>query len=384
MTRVTRLPGALGAGLLLAAACTTQEPADAIVALPPASVLLEDPELLGVKDVRRTEDGGLVVLSRYSPYLRWYDAGGQLVCVGGWSGDGPGEFRYPWAFVRHAPVPMVADPNHRRLTILETCAGRSRQVRLPDLAPEARRDLGDLTYGDPHQLAHGAGGLVAAGFPGSINHASGLLPVAVLELSLEGEVRDTILDYRVVPGRDALLQGARWLIPIPLWDTCPDGSVVAYDGVHPELTRWQSAGGARERIPLPGWLAVRRTLPDDEVRIHIRHWLILEAIEFRSDTSAIEAQVDEAIARIRPAFGRTAPTLTRLLCDDQQRVWLQEFALRDHPTGRSAGWTVLEGPRIRRVRFPDTFHLLTIDKGAGLGVLVDPYGVETLARVATH
>lgn len=365
----------------LSAACTTAETPASIEAMPPAAVLVEDPELLGIKDLRATDDGGVVVLSRYSPYLRWYDAAGQLLCVSGFAGDGPGEFRYPWAFVRHASAPMVSDPNHRRMTTLRGCREEPTLLRFPDIVPDARRDLQRLTYGDPFQVAFGSEGFIASSFPAPINQAHGLLPAVIVQVSAAGVVQDTLADFRAVPGRDEVVRGAWWLIPIPLWDTCPGGDLVVYDGVTANLTVIAPDGVTRRAMELPKHLALTLELSTEDVRRHVRHWLILEAIEFREDTATIDAKVDEAIRMARAVFGRTAPTVTRILCDDRSRIWLQEFDLTDDPTGRSARWTVLDAEGVRRVRYQPEFRVLTIAQGRALGVLVDPDGVETLAAV---
>jgi hypothetical protein len=371
------------AGTVLASlACEGGDRPSVIEDLSPAVLLVEDPELHGVKDVRPTADGGLVVLSRYAPYLRWYDRDGRLRCVNGYAGSGPGEFRYPWAFVRHAPEPAVSDPNLRRLTTVPGCGGNPTPLRFPDVVPDARRDLPDLTYGDPYQVAFIGGDFAASSYPAPINQASGMLPAVIVRIAAGGTLGDTLASFTDVPGRDDVVRGARWLLPIPLWDSCPGGELVTYDGLARELHVAGPPPALRRAVPLPAHLTVQRPLVTEEVRAHIRHTLILEYLSFQDDTAEVDARADEVVREARAWFGHQAPAITRVLCDDRSRLWLQEFDLYDDPTGRSARWTLLDGARVHRFRFPPSFQPRTIARGQALGVLVDRFGVETLAAVA--
>lgn len=367
--------------LILAAACTAAPDREVIVHLPAATILVEDPDLHGVKDLRPTESGELVVLSRYSPYLRWYDREGRLICVGGHAGDGPGEFRYPWAFVRHAPAPVVSDPNLRRLTTIPGCREEPSLLRFPDVVPDARRDLPDLTYGDPYQVAYAAGGYFTTSFPAPITLASGFLPATIVRVSGGGVLGDTVVSFRTVPGREEVVRAAQWLLPIPTWDACPNGELVTHDGIAGHLKVLGHSPAGDRLIALPGYLSQRRELSVEEVRLHVRHTLILEYLSFQDDTLEVDARADEVLRLARSWFGHTAPALTRILCDDRSRIWLQEFDLHDAPTGMSARWTVIDGEARRRVRFPTEFRVLDIRADRAYGVVIDRFGEETLAAV---
>jgi hypothetical protein len=71
-----------------------------------------------------------------------------------------------------------------------------------------------------------------------------------------------------------------------------------------------------------------------------------------------------------------------MLCDDEQRVWLEEFSTADHPLGYGRSWRVHgESGAAKVVRFPARFAPHHLAAGKATGVFTDSLDVPRVATV---
>jgi hypothetical protein len=370
--------------VLLASACSggTDRETLPLVATSSATPLLQDSTLHDVRRVWYQSADRIAVLTSYEPLLRRYSLGGVPEAQFGRNGDGPGEFRLAWAPVENAPGLEVWDPARARIVTLSATGIETGATPVRGLVPNTRIDIGDVTFGDPFQVAAHPRGFVLQSFPAPISTADDLLNGSLVVLSRAGLVTDTLFNFRTVPGRDRLVGPARRLLPVPLWVGCPSGSLIIYDGVTPELRILED--GARQRAavrPLPAHLHLGEPLAESEVRNYVRHTLIYEYLEHQADTLEVDAEVDRLLAEGRSGFGRIAPTVTRLLCDEEGAIWLNEFSTSDDPIGYSRYWTVMAAEGTYRVEMPTRFRVHQVRAGGAIGTTADPYGAVDVATV---
>ncbi len=369
---------------LLASACNgaTDRGALPLVGTSSPSPLLQDSTLHDVRRVWYPSADRIAVLTSYEPLLRRYSLGGVPEAEFGRKGDGPGEFRLAWAPVDYAPGLEVWDPARARIVSLSATGVETGATSVRGLVPNTRIDIGDVTFGDPFQVAAHPAGFVLQSFPAPISAADDLLNGSLVVLSRAGVVVDTLFNFRTVAGRDRVVGPARRLIPVPLWAGCPSGSLIIYDGVTPELRILEDGDRQRAAVrALPPHLHLGEPLADSEVRHYVRHTLIYEYLEHQADTLEVDAEVDQLLAEGRSGFGRIAPTVTRLLCDEEGAIWLNEFSTRDDPIGYSRFWTVLAAEGTYRVEMPARFRVQQVRAGGAIGTTMDPYGVVEVATV---
>ncbi len=71
-----------------------------------------------------------------------------------------------------------------------------------------------------------------------------------------------------------------------------------------------------------------------------------------------------------------------VLCDENGRLWLESFSLKDSPLGTGRTWTVV-GPRGTEssITLPADFRLMLLRAGRGYGVQLDSTGADFPAWV---
>ena len=115
-----------------------------------------------------------------------------------------------------------------------------------------RGDIDVVTYGDPLRVAATANGnIVKAEFPSAVMWASDVWTGAVVRFGSHGTV-ERMVDFGSLRGASHEdVRTRRFLVPVPLWDACPDGSVVVLDPLARFLYHVESSWEERDSLPVP-------------------------------------------------------------------------------------------------------------------------------------
>ncbi len=117
------------------------------------------------------------------------------------------------------------------------------------------------------------------------------------------------------------------LVPVPLWDACPDGSVVVLDPMARFLYRIDSTWEERDSLFVP-WDVPPLTRAD---RINYLKGQMKAELQRQSvEASEMEAMLARAEEGGRDQFPAAAPLAVDLKCSEGQ-VWMQEYDGAAHP-----------------------------------------------------
>lgn len=204
-----------------------------------------------------------------------------------------------------------------------------------------------------------------------------------------GDLRQIVLLSGPTPieFRDTLYAGpprtgssdAEFLVPVPLWATCSDGTVVVFEPPD-RLISIRPALGTADTIDLP---LLGRRIEEGDIRRFLRHSMEVELIgRPRPPDEVIERRINQVVRRGREMFGTEAPSATSLLCDDRGNVWIQGFDTEEHPVGFGRDWWIVDtGHIVATVRFPRGFQPRAIHRFGVVGTRRDALDVERLFYV---
>ncbi len=201
---------------------------------------------------------------------------------------------------------------------------------------------------------------------------------------VEGDVAGEVLvDFRNdLPGSaDGASDQAPGLVPVPLWDGCPDGRIAVLDPIALTLHLFGSGEDESEAIRLP-WEPA--TLQGREKLAYIRFQVEAEGRGEGADAATIDRVAESAFAQAEDLFPQDAPAGVDLRCAPG-RVWIQDFDGDSHPLGYGRHWRTvsLDGssPRFARVVLPPGFQPLRVSAHEMLGVVTDHVSMQRLARL---
>jgi hypothetical protein len=124
-------------------------------------------------------------------------------------------------------------------------------------------------------------------------------------------------------------------------------------------------------------------LTTDDIRRYLTSQIEAESRRRPLPPAQLRQVIDEVLESRRAAFSKTAPPAVRILCDTQDRIWLNRFATDVSPLGFSSQWLVVDdGGESRHVRFPVAFVPYEIGEALVYGIQHDSLGVERVATVA--
>ena len=341
----------------------------------------EDP-LWEVRDVV-AHDGTIWALTASAPYVHGFAASGELTSRFGISGEGPGEFRFPSA-VWPGKTPgslTVWDPGSFSALTFSGYGALLSSVHAPVLGA-IRSDIASVTFGDPFRAVRVPGGLVTARYESGVNHGTDLWNGRLVRIPDDGGDPQVLIDFATeLPGA-AMRPAGSLLVPVPLWDGCPDGRIAVLDPVARTLLMLNADGGVRDAFALP-W----ETAPlDGETRIAYMTARVRSEVE---DGSASEAEIvsyaTEAARTAAEMFPVEEPLGVDLKCAPNT-VWIQEFDAVSHPLGQGPLWRTVnfdgETPTFSRVAFPPDFNPYRITEMLAIGVLLDAVGLQRVATVS--
>jgi hypothetical protein len=349
----------------------------------PAISAVTDTLLFGVRDVAVTADGDIWVLSRHDPFIRRF-TGGQLVAAFGRSGEGPGEFRAPWSFVRGDRLipPRVFDPGARLIVRLDTAGRELARSSFRTTWGFVRSDIEDVSYGQVFRaLSPSDSELVSLVYLGDVGTTRDLRRSALVRFTALGRPLDTLISFRNRFDPQTDRSAARWLVTVPLLAGCPDGTTAVYDGIAPEI-RGYSGLEPVWRIAMPTSLARSRDMPAADLERYVRFRVLGELLENQADTSTLTRRVEEQLRSTKSWYAATVPPIVGLLCDLRGRAWLQHFDTRDDPLGKGRIWTVLgRQGQTATVRVPAGFVPLAFRQTTIVGISRDALGVESIGSI---
>ena len=384
--RVSRIPMSLPiVALALAfAGCAEERSSDpALISIDSDEVTWESTEgaLWGIADVL-ARDGMIWVLSPVEPFVHGLQYGAEMVAFGT-QGDGPGEFRSATALL---PLGAVGE-----ITVWDA-ASRLYRTFAADGLPVANRDAGEVgtvrgnidvvTFGDPLRVAVTAeGGTVRGEFAGAVMWGSDLWTATLVHTGADGNV-ERLVDFGDLHG--AFHEEVRTrsvLVPVPLWDACPDGSVVVLDPMARFLYRIDSTWEERDSLFVP-WDVPPLTRAD---RIsYLKGQLNAELQGRRVEDGEMEAMLARAEEGGRDQFPASAPLAVDLKCSEG-RVWMQEYDGAAHPLGFSQTWRTValagDTQPYSEVTLPPAFQLFRVSDEHLLGVLTDDMDLQRVASI---
>ncbi len=384
--RVSRIPTSFlsFALTLLVAGCAEGRSSDpTLISIDSNQVTWQSPEgaFWGITDVLE-RDGVIWVLSPVDPFVHGLRSGAEVAAFGS-QGDGPGEFRSARALL------PIGDAG--QITIWDAASRLYRTFShegLPVSAREAgalgtvRGDIDVVTFGDPLRMAATAkGGTVKAEFPGAVMWGSDLW-TARLVRSEAGSKVQRLVDFGDLRGASHEdLRTRSVLVPVPLWDACPDGSVVVLDPMARFLYRIESSWEERDSLFVP-W-DVRPLSRSDRLN-HLSGQMKAELQGQRVESSEMEAMLARAEEGSRDQFPASAPLAVDIKCSEG-RVWMQEYDGAAHPLGFGRKWRTVSlagsTSAYSDVILPPAFQLFRVSNPHLLGVVTEDMDLQRVASI---
>lgn len=341
----------------------------------------EDP-LWEVRDVV-VHDGTIWALTASAPYVHGFAASGELTSRFGTSGEGPGEFRFPSAVWpgKNPGSLTVWDPGSFSALTFSGYGALLSSLHAPVLGA-IRSDIATVTFGDPFRAVRVAGGLVTARYESGVNHGTDLWNGRLVRIPDNGSDPQVLIDFATgLPGA-AMRPAGSLLVPVPLWDGCPDGRIAVLDPVARTLLMLDADGAVRDTFALPWDLAQL----DRSARVAYMTARVRSEAEGGSVSEAeIVSYATEAARSAAEMFPAEEPLGVDLKCAPNA-VWIQEFDASSHPLGHGPLWRTVnfdgETPSFSRVVFPPDFNPYRITETHAIGVLLDPVGLQRVATVS--
>lgn len=315
-----------------------------------------------VRDVRRLDDGSILLVNGASAELRLYAADGAFVRAVGGEGEGPGEFRSPdWVNVIAGDSLLVYDRQLRRLSLMSPDLGFVRSVNLP----------GTPQSGFPRAIGAFTDGTILVGIEqapeGPSRPGVRRNPIAYVRLSPTAELLDTLA---VMPGEEMMT-------------TDTEAFILFMPVLFGRSTMAASHGGR----------AYLGSNDSYEIRAHGRDGRLESIVRRLGEPQPVppgareermramsEGEDERLGGMLEEAFGQmpapeTLPAYASFLPDDAGNLWVQ--AMR--PTEDSPYvWTVFdaEGRLLGTIELPPRFAPRHIGSDFVLGVVRDELDVE--------
>lgn len=357
----------------------------------PASISFDSDQLIWqspegafweIADVLEKDDM-IWVLSPADPFVHGLRSGAEVVAFGN-QGDGPGEFRSARALL------PLGDAGH--ITVWDAGA-RLYRTFSSDGAPVSTRDAsaigsvrGDIdavTFGAPLRVEAATGGkIVKAEFPGAVRWGGDLWTATLLRSSADGTVERTVDfgDLRGASHED--LRTKSILVLVPLWDACPDGSVVVLDPIARSLYLIDSSWAERDSLLVR--LDVAPLTRTDRLN-YLQGQMESELRGQQIESSEMEAMLASAEEGSRDQFPVLAPLAVDIKCS-QGGVWVQKYDGASHPLGFGRTWHVfaLAGSpsAYTTVTLPPGFRLFRVSDSHLLGVVTDDMDLQRVASIS--
>ena len=378
MSRIIRY----AAFALLPCACGEAGEADsAHIVIDPDQIAWESPrgDLWGVLDV--VERDSLVwVLTSADPFVRGFRRGVEVAAFGR-RGDGPDELRSALKLVDRGAVGEITvwDAGAR---LYRTFSEAGTVVAASDAGPlgTVRDDIDVVTFGDPLRVAAAAGGTVRAEYDGVVSWGAAIWSGRLALYDDDGVV-GPLVDFTELPGASHEDLSARSiLVPVPLWDVCPDDRIALLDPLARNLYLVGSGWETRDSVSVP-WEVRPLTIEDRLAYVRAQMEAELQGQELGVE---IQPMLEQAEEMTRDQFAPSTPVGVDIRCAPG-RVWIQEFDGESDPLGRGRHWrtVALAGsePTFTRVTLPGGFRPYRISDSRMLGVVTDTLGLQSVAGI---
>jgi hypothetical protein len=175
------------------------------------------------------------------------------------------------------------------------------------------------------------------------------------------------------------LRTRSFLVPVPLWDACPDGSVVVFDPMARFLYRVESGWEERDSLFVP-WDA--RPLSRSDRLNYLSGQMKAELQGRRVESGKMEAMLARAEQGSRDQFPAAAPLAVDIKCSEG-RVWMQEYDGAAHPLGFGRRWRTISlaghTSAYSEVTLPAPFRLFRASESRLLGVVTDDLDLQRVA-----
>jgi len=384
----SRLPSPAVLGVLAVLSCPDPDAAQMpVVLVADRSLSVVSPTESPLWEVRDVSDihGTIWALTASAPFVHAFSPSGKLTSRFGRSGEGPGDLRFPHTVWPGRPNGglTVWDQGFSAALTFSSRGNLLSSLRAPN--PGAiRDDIATVTFGHPFRAVGVPGGFVAARYDSGVNHPDDLWNGSLFLVPDDGGDPHMLIDFALeLPGA-SMRSLAALLVPVPLWDGCPDGRIAVLDPITRTLFLLDPADPspeARESITLP-WSSppLNRDVRLEYLTSRVR----AEAGDNGLSDAEILSAATEAEKRAEPVFPDEAPIGVDLKCAPG-RVWIQEFDGSAHPLGYGRSWrtaTLDRSPAtFSRVVFPADFQPHRISASRALGVVADPAGHHHVATV---
>lgn len=385
--RATRAPSRfLGVALtLLVAGCAEAHGTDPVsISIDADQMTWQSPEdlLWGVADVLE-RDGVIWVLSPVEPFVYGLRSGAEVATFGT-QGGGPGEFRSARALLPLGEIGQITVWDAAsRLYRTFSSDGMPVSTREARAIGTVRGNIDVVTFGDPLRVAATAGsGTVRGEFAGAVMWGSDLWTGALVRTGADGNV-ERVVDFGDLRGashEDVRTRSV--LVPVPLWDACPDGRVVVLDPMARFLYLVESSWEERDSLAVP-WDV--RPL-DRADRINYLKGQMKAELQGRSvESGEMEAMLARAEEGSRDQFPPSAPLAVDIKCSEG-RVWMQQYDGATHPLGFSRTWrtVALAGggtSAYSEVVLPPAFQLFRVSDSHLLGAVTDDMDLQRVATI---
>ncbi len=356
----------------------------ASVVFGPDDIAWHSPEgaLWDVSDVLE-KDSVIWVLSPAEPFVRGLRSGEEAIAFGV-RGEGPGELRSARALLPLGGVGRITvwDAAARLYRTFSSDGEPISESAAPQLGT-VRGDIDAVTFGDPLRVAVAAdGAVVKADFPGAVSSGRDLWTATLTRSGIDVE-EEPVVDFRDLRGashEDVRSKGL--LVPVPLWDVCPDGDLVVFDPISRFLHLAKSSWAERDSLFVP-WEP--RPLRRSDRISYLAGRLDAETRGEAIDAGEKEAMIRRAEAGTRDQFPTMAPVAVDIRCG-KGRAWMQEYDGAAHPLGFGNVWrtvAVEDDGGETRVDFtmPFPFRIFDVADAHLLGVATNDVGLQRVAKV---
>lgn len=339
-------------------------------------------DLWGVVDVLE-RDGIIWVLTPVEPFVHGFQRGAKVVTFG-WHGEGPNELRSARALLDTGDAGQVTiwDPASRLYRTFSPAGSliSTREARSMGMSG-VRGDIGLVTFGNPLRVVATTKGTVRAEYRGSVTSGGDLWAARLARFDDEGGVEHVVdfMDLRGASHEDR--RAGSLLMPVPLWDVCPDGRIALLDPIARYLYLVGSSWAERDSVSVLGEV---RPLSRSDRLGYLASRLESELQGQAVSDSETEAMLQGAEARSRDQFATSAPLGVDIKCSGG-RVWIQEFDGAAHPLGLGWRWRTIALTGSARaysdVVLPVGFRPYRISESQMLGVVTDSLDLQRVASI---